>query len=274
MHLKQRVSSYFYKGEKHPKIERMLRWARQLKYQVCDTHLEARLLECAEIKRHKPPYNSQYKKERRFTTYSLAQAETHLLRRVSNNVQSPLFQIPRSFIGDEGLTTMERLDPIKHGQTKRHYNIMPKRLKPAEQQATLSFLLELFSSRDVFRNFELQVEALMQDFARDLAFERAEEMKRLGSALRYLRYWCFDYQKTFLGTSYYEIPSIHGTKSFVLEGAKIIATVEDGKLKPFQMEQLTINHAYDNQMILYTEFRDQSLEGHLSCSLPKPDFLL
>jgi DNA polymerase-3 subunit epsilon len=56
--LKQRISSYFHKGSRHPEhILEMLSQAKSLETTVTNTSIEASLVESDEIKRLSPPYN-------------------------------------------------------------------------------------------------------------------------------------------------------------------------------------------------------------------------
>jgi len=58
VNLRQRVRSYFQKSAQHtPKTARMVRKIADLEWIVTDTELEALILECNLIKKHRPPYN-------------------------------------------------------------------------------------------------------------------------------------------------------------------------------------------------------------------------
>ncbi len=58
VNLRQRVRSYFQKSAQHtPKVARMVRKIADIEWVVTDTELEALILECNLIKRHRPPYN-------------------------------------------------------------------------------------------------------------------------------------------------------------------------------------------------------------------------
>ncbi len=58
VNLRQRVRSYFQKSAQHtPKTARMVRKIGDLEWIVTDTELEALILECNLIKKHRPPYN-------------------------------------------------------------------------------------------------------------------------------------------------------------------------------------------------------------------------
>jgi excinuclease ABC subunit C len=58
VNLRQRVRSYFQKSAQHsPKTARMVRKIADLEWIITDSELEALILECNLIKKHRPPYN-------------------------------------------------------------------------------------------------------------------------------------------------------------------------------------------------------------------------
>jgi excinuclease ABC subunit C len=64
--LRKRVRSYLSKSRKRPnRLKRLIHHAAQIRYEVCDSELEALLLESRLIKEHQPPYNRAMKGNRR-----------------------------------------------------------------------------------------------------------------------------------------------------------------------------------------------------------------
>ena len=60
--LRKRVHSYLYNTKRRPhKIKRLVRHASGVDYEVCNSELEASLLEARLIKENQPPYNSALK---------------------------------------------------------------------------------------------------------------------------------------------------------------------------------------------------------------------
>ena len=55
--LKNRVSQYFQRSNKSPRIEKMVSKISWFEYIITDNEVEALILECNLIKKHKPPYN-------------------------------------------------------------------------------------------------------------------------------------------------------------------------------------------------------------------------
>ncbi len=64
--LRHRVKSYFTGTRQWSKIEKLVSLVRDIEYEVTDTHLEARLLECSLIKALKPEFNAQMKNDRKY----------------------------------------------------------------------------------------------------------------------------------------------------------------------------------------------------------------
>ncbi len=76
VNLRQRVRSYFQKSAQHtPKIARMVRKIADLEWMVTDSELEALILECNLIKRHRPPYNVLMRDDKAYPYLCLTTSE-------------------------------------------------------------------------------------------------------------------------------------------------------------------------------------------------------
>lgn len=65
--LKNRVRSYFQASAKHgPRIARLVGKVRDIEWMVVDTEIEALVLECNLIKRHRPPYNVRMRDDKSY----------------------------------------------------------------------------------------------------------------------------------------------------------------------------------------------------------------
>lgn len=64
--LKNRVSSYFQKGNHTPRVERMLNHLKDFDYIITDTEFEALMLECQLIKAYQPLYNRLLKNTEKY----------------------------------------------------------------------------------------------------------------------------------------------------------------------------------------------------------------
>ncbi|WP_313129783.1 GIY-YIG nuclease family protein [Anaerocolumna sp.] len=75
--LKKRVKSYFVNSPKWEKVNKLVRFIEDIEYEVTDTHLEARLLECELIKKRKPSFNSQMKHDKNYVYLKVAEFNNH-----------------------------------------------------------------------------------------------------------------------------------------------------------------------------------------------------
>jgi excinuclease ABC subunit C len=87
INLRNRVRSYFQKGANHtPKVRRLVSHIADLEYIVCDSELEALVLECSLIKKHQPHYNVRLRDDKQYPYLCLTTSEPFprliLVRRV------------------------------------------------------------------------------------------------------------------------------------------------------------------------------------------------
>jgi excinuclease ABC subunit C len=76
VNLRNRVRSYFQKGSaKTPKIHRMVGRVTELEWIVTDTELEALILECNLIKKHRPPFNVRLRDDKHYPYLMVTMAE-------------------------------------------------------------------------------------------------------------------------------------------------------------------------------------------------------
>lgn len=67
INLKRRVSGYFQNSKNaHPKIKKMVTQIRSLEIHTADTELEALIMECTLIKKHRPIYNALLKNDKQY----------------------------------------------------------------------------------------------------------------------------------------------------------------------------------------------------------------
>jgi len=76
VNLKSRVRSYFQKGSaRTPKIHRMVGRVSDLEWIVTDSELEALILECNLIKKHRPPFNVRLRDDKHYPYLMVTMAE-------------------------------------------------------------------------------------------------------------------------------------------------------------------------------------------------------
>lgn len=74
--LKNRVSQYFQKSNKSPRIEKMISKIAWFEYIITDNEVEALVLECNLIKKHRPPYNVMLKDDKTYPYIKVTLKET------------------------------------------------------------------------------------------------------------------------------------------------------------------------------------------------------
>jgi len=89
VNLKNRVSQYFQKSAKSPRIEKMISKIVRFEYIVTDNEVEALILECNLIKKHRPPYNVMLKDDK-----------TYPYIKVTLKEQFPRVFMTRSYVND------------------------------------------------------------------------------------------------------------------------------------------------------------------------------
>lgn len=86
--LRNRVRSYFQKSVNHsPKTVRMVRKIQDLEWIVTDSELEALILECSLIKRHRPPYNVLMKDDKTYPYLAVTLGEKYPRLMVTRRVR-------------------------------------------------------------------------------------------------------------------------------------------------------------------------------------------
>lgn len=182
--LRSRVLSYFRPHHTRKKLYQMMEFVDNITHQTCDTHLEACLLEWAEIKKHQPIYNAQYKQEK---------APWYL--RVHNGALVPHAQngagpfAGRRFL-DMLTQAMRYLYPLTraHGQWTWNYHPIPLRLTEDEQQHTGDVLTAILHDEDALVTFIHALQDAMQSAASTLHFERAQAYKQLAAQWQYVHH--------------------------------------------------------------------------------------
>lgn len=81
--LKNRVSSYFGSDKQHTlKVKRMVEQVEDFEYIICDSELEALLLECSMIKQHSPKYNILLKDDKGYHYIKITKGDWPTIREV------------------------------------------------------------------------------------------------------------------------------------------------------------------------------------------------
>jgi excinuclease ABC subunit C len=218
--LKDRIGSYFSNdliSTRGPRIVDMITLTNKIEFQVCDSVLEALILESNLIKKHSPKYNIKEKDDRSYNFVIITKENfprvliirgkelKHNLGLAKNLKIAKIFgPFPNGSQLKEALKLVKKLFP--HFDTKQ---IVTKENFLKKRKSKLNFQINLFP--DVFsgkvtrqeylkniKNIALlfsgkkktilkNLESEMQDLAKNLQFEKANEIKKTIFALKHIR---------------------------------------------------------------------------------------
>jgi excinuclease ABC subunit C len=158
--LQKRVQSYFVDTPKWEKVNRMVSMIKDIEYIVTDTHLEARLLECALIKEHQPRFNALMKNDRNYFFIKIENYNKYNPLSVSEERADHCFGPFRSkYTISEFLVKLKNFYPIEKidGRYEFEYHMFPIAMQKEVFDQNKALLSELFASED---NLLLLIEAL------------------------------------------------------------------------------------------------------------------
>ncbi|MCW3100902.1 MAG: Excinuclease subunit [Chthonomonadaceae bacterium] len=117
INLRNRVRSYFQKGANHtPKVRRLVSNIVDFEYIVCDSELEALVLECTLIKKHQPHYNVRLRDDKQYPYLCLTMSEPFprliLVRRVRQDGNRYFGPYPSSRAVYATMELINRLFPL------------------------------------------------------------------------------------------------------------------------------------------------------------------
>lgn len=117
INLRNRVRSYFQKGANHtPKVRKLVSHIADFEYIVCDSELEALVLECNLIKKHQPHYNVRLRDDKQYPYLCLTMSEPFprliLVRRVRQDNNRYFGPYPSSRAVYATMELINRLFPL------------------------------------------------------------------------------------------------------------------------------------------------------------------
>lgn len=158
--LQKRVQSYFVNTPKWEKVNRMVSMIKDIEYIVTDTHLEARLLECALIKEHQPRFNALMKNDRNYFFIKIENYNKYNPLSVREERTDHCFGPFRSkYTISELLVKLKNIYPIakKDDRYEFEYHMFPITMQKDVFEQNKVLLSELFASED---NLLLLIETL------------------------------------------------------------------------------------------------------------------
>lgn len=279
--LRSRVRSYF-SGVKEGKIQRLVRQIADLEYELCDTHLEARLLECQRIKELQPVFNKQFKRERGFVYLKIGQ---HCREAPMSIVYTP----DRGFgpfrnrrLLESVIESFQKLYPMRladtgsaktdgrQSQIEFTYYLLPQRISTETYFQNRKVMTRLFQEEDLWEAFLLDLEEAMMMAAEEEKFQAAIFYRDFLQALRLLKRMWFEDHRLFQELVFLKIPVSGGDKFFRIRDGCIelcqsaSSSADDlfeafmaasPETKPPDWAKFTIFEQYDFRDILYSEIR-------------------
>ena len=187
LNLRRRVRSYFAPSQNWEKAQGMLPLITDLQALPCDTHLEARLLECEQIKTLRPPFNSQMKGDRRYIYLDLP--ADRLPQVISRRTDTSVGPFRSQWNLRRFLTSLRLLYPLEERADglRLTYHPLPLRLSAASQSSTSALLRRCLTEEAMADALLTAAEQQMLVEAEEMRFERAAFFKDLLPTLRRLQ---------------------------------------------------------------------------------------
>lgn len=195
--LRNRVRSYFTGNDSREKIAQMMYLIDDVKIEVFDSHLEAKIEEYKYIQRFKPIYNSQYKRIKDNYYFEIDRDKLILINKTSGIGPFLGKRLIESF--HDNLQKLFPLNLVEEIQFE--YNIINIKLNHNSKESTYKALKYIFSSKNNIDRFILQLKNQMLKESKNLFFERANFYKILISQFNYIAKYIFE-KRNFLHSKY------------------------------------------------------------------------
>jgi excinuclease ABC subunit C len=223
--LKKRVKSYFVNSPKWEKVNKLVRFIEDIEYEVTDTHLEARLLECELIKNRKPSFNSQMKHDKNYVYLKVDEFNNHsslsIILDREDNCYGPF---RRKFSIYDIIDSLKHIFPM--AKTAEgfdfEYHIFPLTLNKDAFETNKTALLELFSDVINVQILTSQLEAKMKEAASSYKFETASKYRDMIEGIKYLSNGIFRYDHMISKDIILKIPVSTGYKLFFVSKGQIL----------------------------------------------------
>jgi excinuclease ABC subunit C len=196
INLRNRVRSYFQKSANHtPKVRRLVSHIADLEYIVCETELEALVLECNLIKKYQPHYNVRLRDDKQYPYLCLTMSEPFprliITRRVRQDSNKYFGPYPNSRSVYATMELVNRIFPLiscgksfdgRPVQKPCLYHHMGQCLAPCagladkeEYRGACKDVSDFLEGREERIVKKLRVE--MEEAAENLEFERAARLR-------------------------------------------------------------------------------------------------
>lgn len=223
--LDKRVKSYFVKNHTWEKLNRMVPLIKDIEFQITDTHLEARLLECKLIKKIKPFFNSQYKNDKKYVYLKIKDYNINnplaIVYEQEKNTYGPIKNKSRL---EEIVNFFRNIYPItkKHGKYDFNYNIIPLTIEKESFQLNKKILEKILSEDKSLIDFIDVLELKMKEAASLYLFETASLYRDMIVNIKYLNNSLYGYKDMYSKNILLKIPTSNGYKLFFVSKGQIL----------------------------------------------------
>lgn len=223
--LKQRVKSYFIDCPKWDKAKTMASFIYDIEYQVTDTHLEALLLECELIKKHKPYFNVIMKYDTHYVYIRIKQrftAKPIIVEYVRENDSFGPFR-SKSMIFK--LTEhLRKLYPITKTKNcfRFEYHLFPAIMNKTEFETNSQALTCLCTSSKARHTFIKELEQQMKFYAKENKYETAAFYRDFLVQFDYFSKRLDSYQSLITDVILLNITQQKGCKLFLIAHGQVI----------------------------------------------------
>lgn len=223
--LKKRVKSYFVNAPKWEKVNKLVLFIDDIEYEVTDTHLEARLLECELIKKLKPSFNSQMKHDKNYVYFKVDNFNNYnSLSVVLDREEYCYGPFRKKYSIYDILNLLKHIYPMVKTESGYdfEYHIIPITLDRDVFEINRITLIELFSDINNIEQLANQLEYNMKEAASLYKFETASKYRDMMEGIRYLANGIFRYNNMISKDMLLKIPISAGYKLFFVSNGHIL----------------------------------------------------
>lgn len=223
--LRHRVKSYFTGTRQWSKIEKLVSLVRDIEYEVTDTHLEARLLECSLIKTLKPEFNAQMKNDRKYVYLKVEAYNRHkTLSVVSERSEDTYGPFRGKYQLLDLIDKLNNLFPIlkTSGNYEFDYHAIPLPMDKETFDKNRSSLIGILNDQDCMGSFIKAVECKMNEAAATCRFETAGKYRDIIQGLKNVSYRLNLYADFLARDFLLKLPIPGGVKLFYVSKGDIL----------------------------------------------------
>ncbi|MDF2486341.1 MAG: Excinuclease subunit domain protein [Herbinix sp.] len=206
----------------------MVSMIKDIEYNITDTHLEARLLECQLIKEIKPRFNAQMKHDQRYIFIKVEDFNRYNpLSIVEERMENCFGPFRSKYTISEFMDRLKNIYPIiKNGNTYEfEYHMFPITMEKDIYNQNKELLLELFTREDNILLFVEVLQARMDDAVSLYRYEMASIYRDMINNFRMLKNGLDGYKSLVSRDILLKLPIEQGYKLFFVSKGSIINSI-------------------------------------------------